>query len=41
MRGRASKKPYGWFIVGSFCMALIIGCRPQILLIAFVAIPLF
>lgn len=41
MRGRTSKKPYGWFIVGSLCMALIAGCRPQIMLIALVAIPLF
>ena len=41
MRGRTSEKPYGWFIVGSLCMALIAGCRPQIMLIAAVAIPLF
>lgn len=41
MRGRASEKPYGWFLAGSFCMALIAGCRPQIMLIALVAIPLF
>lgn len=41
MRGRASSKPYGWFLGGSLCMALIAGCRPQIILIALVAIPLF
>lgn len=41
MRARASKRPHGWFIAGSLCMALIAGCRPQIMLIAFVAIPLF
>lgn len=41
MRGRAAQKPYGWFIAGSACMALIAGCRPQIMLIVLIAIPLF
>lgn len=41
MRARAADKPCKWFIAGSLCMALIAGCRPQIMLIAAVAIPLF
>ena len=41
MRARATNKAYGWFIAGSLCMALIAGCRPQIMLVAAVAIPLF
>lgn len=41
MRARSSYRPCGWFIAGSLCLALIAGCRPQILLIAFVALPLF
>lgn len=41
MRARASNKPYGWFLIGSLCMALIAGCRPQIMIIALVAVPLF
>lgn len=41
MRGRTSERPCGWFLAGSLCMALIAGCRPQIMLIALVAVPLF
>lgn len=29
------------FLVGSLCMALVAGCRPQMLLLTFLAIPLF
>lgn len=41
MRARASFRPCGWFFAGSLCLALIAGCRPQIMLIALVAFPLF
>lgn len=41
MRGRESEKPYAWFVAGSTCMALIAGCRPQIMLIVLIAVPLF
>ena len=29
------------FLIGSICMALVAGCRPQMLLLTFLAIPLF
>ncbi len=29
------------FLIGSICMALVAGCRPQLLLLTFLAIPLF
>ena len=41
MRGRASEKPCGWYLGGSLCMALVAGCRPQLLVISLVAFPLF
>ena len=41
MHGRASKRPEGWYIAGSLCMALVAGCRPQLLVLSFVAFPLF
>lgn len=41
MRGRASEKPCGWYLAGSLCMALVAGCRPQLLVISLVAFPLF
>ena len=41
MRGRASARPEGWYLAGSLCMALVVGCRPQILLLSCVAFPLF
>ena len=41
MRGRASAKPCGWYLAGSLCMALVAGCRPQLLALSLVAIPLF
>lgn len=30
-----------WLLLGSFMMALVAGCRPQLLLISFTAIPIF
>ena len=41
MRGRASERPEGWYIAGSLCMALVVGCRPQLLALSLVAFPLF
>ena len=41
MRGRASARPCGWYLGGSLCMALVAGCRPQLLVISLVAFPLF
>ena len=41
MRGRTSARPEGWYLAGSLCMALVVGCRPQLLLLSLVAFPLF
>lgn len=41
MRGRSADKPEGWYLAGSLCMALVAGCRPQLLVLSFVAFPLF
>ena len=41
MRGRASERPEGWYLAGSLCMALVVGCRPQLVLLSCVAFPLF
>lgn len=41
MRGRASERPCGWYLGGSLCMALVAGCRPQLLVVSLVAFPLF
>lgn len=41
MIGRSSKTPCRWYIAGSTCMALIVGCRPQIFVCALIFIPLF
>lgn len=41
MHGRASEKPELWYLAGSLCMALVAGCRPQLLVLSFVAFPLF
>lgn len=41
MRGRAATRPDGWYLAGSLCMALVAGCRPQLLVLSFVAFPLF
>lgn len=30
-----------WMLLGSLCMALVAGCRPQMVLISFLAVPLF
>lgn len=41
MKGRLSRHPAVWFFVGSLCMALVVGCRPQLVMLSFVAFPLF
>lgn len=41
MRGRASQHPEGWFLAGSLCMALVAGCRPQMVALSLLAFPLF
>ena len=41
MRGRHAEHPWGWYLGGSLCMALVVGCRPQLVLLSLVAIPLF
>lgn len=39
--GRTAQTRYGWFLAGSLCMALVAGCRPQLLVLSLVAFPLF
>lgn len=41
MRGRAGKHACAWFFAGSLCMALVAGCRPQLLALSLLAFPLF
>ena len=41
MRGRATERPEGWYLAGSLCMALVVGCRPQLVVLSLVAFPLF
>lgn len=45
MRGRAAAEastgPEKWYIAGSLCMALVAGCRPQLVVLSFLAFPLF
>lgn len=41
MRGRVSERPEGWYLAGSLCMALVAGCRPQLMALSLVALPLF
>lgn len=41
MRGRVSVRPEKWYVVGSLCMALVAGCRPQLLALSLLAFPLF
>jgi hypothetical protein len=41
MRGRAASKPVGWYLAGSLCMALVFGCRPQLVVFSLLAFPLF
>lgn len=41
MRGRTSRHAGAWFLAGSLCMALVAGCRPQLVVLSFLAFPLF
>ncbi|MDO4182575.1 MAG: cytochrome C oxidase Cbb3 [Coriobacteriia bacterium] len=41
MKGRSSEKPFGWYFAGSLCMALVLGCRPTLMVFSLVAFPLF
>ena len=41
MRGRASARAIGWYLAGSLCMALVFGCRPQLVVFSLLAFPLF
>lgn len=41
MRGRLSKTPGRWYFLGSLCMALVVGCRPQFVVLSLIAFPLF
>lgn len=41
MRGRAAERPEVWYAVGSLCMALVVGCRPQLIVLSLLAFPLF
>lgn len=41
MRGRSSARRKLIFFIGSLCMALVVGCRPQLVLLSFLAFPLF
>ncbi len=39
--GRTARCRCGWYLAGSLCMALVAGCRPQLLVLSFLAFPLF
>ncbi len=41
MRGRSSERPEACYLGGSLCMALVVGCRPQLLFLSLIAFPLF
>lgn len=41
MRSRLAVRKGAWLFVGSLCMALVAGCRPQLLVLSFLAFPLF
>ncbi|WP_282209402.1 hypothetical protein [Parvibacter caecicola] len=41
MRGRTSRRPCLCYFAGSLCMALVLGCRPQLVLLSCLAFPLF
>ena len=41
MVGRSSATPCRWYAGGSLCMALVLGCRPQLIVLSLVAFPLF
>lgn len=40
-RGGLSRHRCPWLFVGSLCMALVAGCRPQLLVLSLLAFPLF
>ncbi|WP_242369120.1 cytochrome C oxidase Cbb3 [Adlercreutzia muris] len=40
-RGSAGRHRRPWLFTGSLCMALVAGCRPQLLVLSFLAFPLF
>lgn len=39
--GRQAEHRSLFFVAGSLCMALVVGCRPQLLFLSFLAFPLF
>lgn len=41
MRGRMAEKPQWNYLFGSLYMALVVGCRPQLVVLSFLAFPLF
>lgn len=41
MRSRLSGHRCAWLFAGSLCMALVAGCRPQLLVLSLLAFPLF
>ena len=41
MKGRLSHKPGRWYLFGSICMALVLGCRPTLVVLSLLAFPLF
>lgn len=41
MRGRSLDAPCRWYLAGSLCMALVLGCRPQLMVLSLIAFPLF
>ena len=41
MLGRARRRPELFYFFGSLCMALVVGCRPQMVMLSFLAFPLF
>ncbi len=40
-RSSMARHRCGWLFAGSLCMALVAGCRPQLLVLSFLAFPLF
>ena len=40
-RGAAARRRCLWLFAGSLCMALVAGCRPQLLVLSLLAFPLF
>lgn len=39
--GRTARRRCAWYLAGSLCMALVAGCRPQLLVLSLLAFPLF